>query len=308
MTTQTKALQTLDPLAYRRFGGAIADLWKVRGAAGGGGFYIAPDPRLVVFLDDDVPPFLMRTSPAMPCRSQLRAFFIPANTPLWSHLDVACDFRHLDIHLQSANLAARIRHGGLRADTCTPRFFEDNQNLLTLARLAAREISQGKQNDMMLDGLLTAILADVFEPDRRNDTSSDDRHDFPPKGLNARQVATLEDLVLSDLSNPPGVRAMASRLGLSEGRFAHAFREALSMSPSKWVTLKRLRMAEQMMLESRLSLADIAYATGFADQAHMSRVFSSQNGMPPSRWRKLHAARESTSCSRFLQDLHERPS
>ena len=41
-----------------------------------------------------------------------------------------------------------------------------------------------------------------------------------------------------------------------------------------------------MMRDPALSLADIAYATGFADQAHLSRAFRAVHGMPPSVWRR----------------------
>jgi len=52
MQSSTRALRTLAPLAYRRLPGAVADVWTVHGEAGGGGHYVAPDPRIVIFLDD----------------------------------------------------------------------------------------------------------------------------------------------------------------------------------------------------------------------------------------------------------------
>ena len=53
-----------------------------------------------------------------------------------------------------------------------------------------------------------------------------------------------------------------------------------------WQTRLRLEAARDMMRDPALPLAEIAYATGFADQAHLSRAFRAAHGMPPSAWRR----------------------
>ena len=52
MTAEIRAVRTLRPLSWRGWQGAVADAWHVRGEAGGGGFYVSPDPRLVVLTGD----------------------------------------------------------------------------------------------------------------------------------------------------------------------------------------------------------------------------------------------------------------
>ena len=47
--------------------------------------------------------------------------------------------------------------------------------------------------------------------------------------------------------------------------------------------------ARAMLTEAGASLADVACATGFADQSHFTRVFSKIVGMSPGAWRREQA-------------------
>lgn len=51
----------------------------------------------------------------------------------------------------------------------------------------------------------------------------------------------------------------------------------------------RLEMVEQYLLESDLTLENIAYLCGFTAPSHLSKVFKNHYGMSPSSYRKEHA-------------------
>ena len=50
-------------------------------------------------------------------------------------------------------------------------------------------------------------------------------------------------------------------------------------------TLRTDLLVAGAVLTGQLSLAEIALACGFADQAHMSRLFRRHLDLPPARWR-----------------------
>jgi AraC-like DNA-binding protein len=52
--------------------------------------------------------------------------------------------------------------------------------------------------------------------------------------------------------------------------------------------MRRLDRACEELARAR-SLADVALATGFADQAHLSRKFKAAFGLSPARYRRLRA-------------------
>jgi len=53
-----------------------------------------------------------------------------------------------------------------------------------------------------------------------------------------------------------------------------------------YVTARRVEHAKAMMASTRLRLADIALASGFTDQSHLTRFFRRLVGSSPARWRR----------------------
>jgi AraC-like DNA-binding protein/PAS domain-containing protein len=117
----------------------------------------------------------------------------------------------------------------------------------------------------------------VDEPPERN------RGGLPP-------VATQRicEYMESHLDQKIGLDALASMVGLSTHHFARAFHQSVGMPPHSYLLSRRLERAERMLRETSLPLAEIAVATGFADQSHLARHFRRRTGIPPSlaRWRE----------------------
>lgn len=79
------------------------------------------------------------------------------------------------------------------------------------------------------------------------------------------------------------VGAIAGGTGLSYRQGLRRFVDAVGLSPKELARLTRLRHAcIQILTSERRSWADVSAATGFADQAHMTREFSEVYGWPPS--------------------------
>lgn len=280
MQARTHALRTLAPLSFRRFAGAIADVWSVRGEAGGGGFYVAPDPRIVVFLSEAAPAMTLRAAETGPELRGVQGFYIPAGVPLWSRLERGQNLAHIDFHLEGPALQRRLSRGGVRADLARPQMIGDNPRLLALAQIAAEEVRTPRRGEMVLDGLLSALLGEIFDTDAQGGTTP------ATGGLTQRQLAAVEGHMRANLSRQVPVAELAQVAGLSESWFAHRFKQHLGETPLRWQSQLRLRAAETMMADPALSLAEIAHATGFADQAHLSRLFRAAHGQPPSVWRR----------------------
>lgn len=74
--------------------------------------------------------------------------------------------------------------------------------------------------------------------------------------------------------------------GLDRFALARQFRAAFGTSPYNYLVMRRLDRARRMMAEDA-SLADVAFALGFADQSHLTRQFRRAFGVTPGRWRAL---------------------
>jgi AraC-like DNA-binding protein len=75
--------------------------------------------------------------------------------------------------------------------------------------------------------------------------------------------------------------------GLSRFDLARHFRRAFGTSPHRYLLMRRLERAREMVCDPRMPLAEIAVAAGFADQAHFTRQFRKAFGFTPGLWRAL---------------------
>ena len=82
---------------------------------------------------------------------------------------------------------------------------------------------------------------------------------------------------------------LARIANLSVSHFSRAFKQTFGESARAYIMRCRIAMAQALMGQGGQTLADIALACGFADQAHMTRVFSRLVGVSPSRWRRAQA-------------------
>jgi transcriptional regulator GlxA family with amidase domain len=74
--------------------------------------------------------------------------------------------------------------------------------------------------------------------------------------------------------------------GLSQSHFSRAFKESTGVPPYRWHLNARIKRAQELLLAGRLPIAQVAAATGFADQAHFTRVFVKVTGATPAAWQR----------------------
>lgn len=116
-----------------------------------------------------------------------------------------------------------------------------------------------------------------------------------------RQVAGQPDLAGGDflaaqrareyihdaLLSPLTLDQLAQAGGRDRWSLSRDFRRYFGTSPHRYVTLRRLELARQLMLNG-MPLADSAVHAGFADQPHLTRHFVAAYGIAPGRWLRLH--------------------
>jgi AraC family transcriptional regulator len=88
------------------------------------------------------------------------------------------------------------------------------------------------------------------------------------------------------LDQPITVAVLAVLADMRETRFLHAFKRQTGMSPYRYVLHRRLERVADLLTGSRMGLAEIALASGFADQAHMTSAFARHFGRTPGALRR----------------------
>jgi len=84
------------------------------------------------------------------------------------------------------------------------------------------------------------------------------------------------------------VAEIAAKLGLSASQFSRAFKASTGFPPYQWQLNLRIAKAQELLRYGGLPLAEIALATGFAEQSHFTRIFKKIVGVSPGAWQRDH--------------------
>ncbi|BAF87312.1 transcriptional regulator [Azorhizobium caulinodans ORS 571] len=105
-----------------------------------------------------------------------------------------------------------------------------------------------------------------------------------PQGLVPWRLKRAKDLIASRLSGNLTIAEIAADCGLTPSYFTRQFAASTGMTPHRWLLKMRVEAAKQLISEGRLSLVEVALSCGFADQSHLTRIFSREVGTPPRTW------------------------
>lgn len=115
-----------------------------------------------------------------------------------------------------------------------------------------------------------------------------------PGGLAPWQVKRVAAHIDMRLSEKLCLDGLAELAKLSTSYFSAAFRRSFGTSPHVYITARRVERAKQLIADG-MPLCEVALECGFADQAHLSRVFRRVAATTPTAWRqkqkRLAAAR-----------------
>jgi AraC family transcriptional regulator len=100
-------------------------------------------------------------------------------------------------------------------------------------------------------------------------------------GLSGAAKRRVLEMIDATLDARLTIEVLAREVGLSPAHFARAFKETLGRAPHQYLLALRLERARRLIETSQQSLSEIAQRTGFADQAHLTRLFKRAFGTTP---------------------------
>ena len=99
--------------------------------------------------------------------------------------------------------------------------------------------------------------------------------------LEKQVLGRLRDYVVTHMDQCIEAGALARIAGRSPFHFTRVFARSVGITPYRYVVHLRLQRALELMRDGRHGLAEIAAATGFADQSHLSRWGRRVHGVSP---------------------------
>jgi AraC-like DNA-binding protein len=108
-------------------------------------------------------------------------------------------------------------------------------------------------------------------------------------GINVQRepsrIARVRDYLETSFAQPIDLKQLADIADLSRFQLLRAFRRETGMTPHAYLTDCRVHAARRLLARGD-SVVDAAFACGFSDQSHLTRIFKAHAGLTPGRFRQ----------------------
>lgn len=135
----------------------------------------------------------------------------------------------------------------------------------------------GPNGRLYADSLSTALAAHFV-----NHYCTDSPIYFPClHPIDRQRLGCVIDYIEAHLTEDISLSDLALAAGLSKFHFSRLFKDAIGLTPHKYVLKRRIERAAPVLKQGDLTIAQIAYMFGFTDQSHFTRVFKQVKGVTP---------------------------
>jgi AraC family transcriptional regulator len=111
--------------------------------------------------------------------------------------------------------------------------------------------------------------------------SSAGRPALPPRAFGYATLRAIDAYVDANLAGDIRVAELAAIARMSSFHFVRSLRATAGVTPYHYVMERRLERAYALLRTGRSSILDVALATGFADQSHLTRLVKRRYGRTP---------------------------
>ncbi|MEM8750631.1 MAG: AraC family transcriptional regulator [Pseudomonadota bacterium] len=150
-----------------------------------------------------------------------------------------------------------------------------------ILRMVEQAMLQNPASDLFLDNATNTILAELLT---RSDIEAGTSDEQGP--LSSADLQKVTAMIENRLEEGLTIADLAGMTSLSDWHFARAFKISTGFSPHQYVLRRRIVRAKDLLTNSKLPLAEVAAATGFSSQSHMSDVFRQKVGTTPGKYRQ----------------------
>ncbi|MBO6512383.1 MAG: helix-turn-helix transcriptional regulator [Phycisphaerales bacterium] len=149
-------------------------------------------------------------------------------------------------------------------------------------------------------GLAASILNELSTPDRSSNLVMESlTFELLDEVCTAAQqrkrragwLGVVRDAIHASCERSLPLSELAEVAGVSRGHLVRGFRASMGMTPGEYHRRIRLNRASEMLACGDGSIARIASAMGFVDQAHFSNAFKKYSGITPGAFRRVVSER-----------------
>ena len=110
-------------------------------------------------------------------------------------------------------------------------------------------------------------------------------------GVRHPKLSTVIQMMEANIEEPISPSILAKDVGMSTRQLERLFRRYLNRSPKRYYMELRLQKARNLLMQTDMSVINVALACGFASPSHFSKCYRSHYDTTPYRERGAQAAR-----------------
>ena len=205
--------------------------------------------------------------------------------------EAATGHRHLAVYLSDSLIAHAQSSLGSLARLSRPAgsalIFPISADIHALQRICTAAGSDPSRSGLSGSHLATALLFRLLDHiERTEPLPNADTRDYGEM-LMADVRSFIDERIAENLS----LDAIAQRFGLSRRHLTRRFRQWSGVSIAGYQERQRIRLAEQMLIETTLQVGEIAWRVGFESGSALARAMRRTTGHSPSEMRASRRGR-----------------
>ena len=111
-------------------------------------------------------------------------------------------------------------------------------------------------------------------------------------GVRHPKLSTVIQMMQNNIEEPVSPSILAQDVGMSTRQLERLFSRYLSRSPKRYYMELRLQKARNLLMQTEMSVINVALACGFASPSHFSKCYRAQYDTTPYRERGSHATKQ----------------
>ena len=133
---------------------------------------------------------------------------------------------------------------------------------------------------ILVEGVATMLAAHLAR--------SYDGRSHPPddvaRGLDPAALRSVVSYMHDHIDQHIALEELSNVAKVSRFQFIRRFRASTGLTPMKYLESRRIELAEKLIRENNMSMAEIALTVGFVDQSHFAKRFRQSAGCTPGQY------------------------
>ena len=170
-------------------------------------------------------------------------------------------------------------------------FVVDHNRLTTAGGTSSIDLMLKLIADDHGEDLANAVADQLIYSSIRTDQDTQ-RLSVPTRiGVRHPKLSQVIQMMESNIEEPISPSILARDVGMSTRQLERLFRRYLNRSPKRYYMELRLQKARNLLMQTDMSVINVALACGFASPSHFSKCYRAHYETTPYRERGSHAAR-----------------